>query len=1548
MRCTVLALALVLSASALPSWSQQIKPVVQREFAGRENRFVAMPASDSSARFRAAAAGRQIAFENTGVLLQPRRSQATTAKIGTTQKTATESGLRYSFEGTSGVIPQGARPSSTVYHWLVGDRSQWQVGLKSYGAVAYRSVWPGIDAIFAGDAGGFKYQFELAAGANPAHVIWRVDGADSLNIQPDGSLQWRVGDEMLTDAAPVVYQPQGQGRTPVAASYQVEQTAARSWRVRFALAPHDPSKPLIIDPAWTGYSGLVGGNADDQVFAVTRDENGNTFACGATESSSLIPGSSTVGTRGADDAFLVKFDSKGAAQFVTYVGGTGNDACHGLALDDGGRIYLAGATHSADFPTVGTDPNNRFRRSKTLQDRDAFVMRLGSSGTTVEYSGFIGGTEDDQANAIVVDGLGRAYVTGFSSCTTTSAAGCTTNSTAFPSFVGPSLSHGGDQLGTGGMDAFVARVAANGGTLEYAGFIGGNGGDEMGNALALLPDGRLAVAGATDSTAGLPTLTGARTLLVSRSQDAVDAFVAFVSDDGSSAQMQILTGSTPSNGEVGIDRALAVMPDSNGGLLVAGETNSPNFPADNTGSRFLSGGPQSTANGSMDGFIVRLHPTAPFATYLGGSGYDYVAALAEDGSSLYATGSTSTGTGFPVVAQSGIATARPGQQDGFLSKIALATPGNFVYSGFLGTSGADAMHALSATLMDTDTILSVGGVTTSGSAGLTNPTTSASNGTTAANGLVLRIDPFGPPHRIDVVSGATQSTPIGQTFSTPLQVQVFDVDSRALSNIVVTFSAPNTGASAVLDAGGSATTNASGIATLNATANMLAGTYNIMSAAGGAQASLTLTNAKGSQAALTASASPTNITYNGTTTLSTSGGTGTGTVSYAVTAGASNCSVVGSTVTGTGVGICTITATKVSDANYLETTATVDINVNKANQTSLTASASPSTIAFNGTTTLDAIGGSSGGAVSFAVTAGTNFCSVTGNLLTGLDVGSCTVTATRAGNALYNDVSAQVVVTVGRALQTGWAVSGTPSATVSVNGTVTLSTSGGSGSGAVSLAITSGAPSCSLSGNVVTGVTPGTCTVTATKAADTQYESASATVDIQVEQAAQAPLAATATPATISYLGSATLATTGGSGTGTVSFAVTVGAGQCQLTGNLLTGIGVGGCTITATKAADINYGAATATVGVLVTKATQPALSVAVSPSSLMLNGTATLSTSGGAGTGLVNYSVTTGTGVCSVAGNTLTGSAVGACEITATKAGDSNYEGTSATVMVSVGKALQTINFGALGNKVLGAPDFTVSATASSGLAVSFSTDTPLVCTVAGSTVRLSGMGTCRVIASQNGDASYGAAVVVSQAFTVSPPPTAGSSVNGSTPSGPASADISTPAWVFAEPGTGKFQNAGFMPLTGHPKSPSEPPPTGVTFPLGLFNLVAISGVPGSSFTVKLTYPTALPPGTQYWKFGPTPGNSTPHWYAFPGAVISGNTITLTVVDGQQGDDDLQANAVILDPGGPALVASAAGTGVAAIPTLSEWGQIVLFMLMTALAWRVKRSSSLRRNAT
>jgi len=92
----------------------------------------------------------------------------------------------------------------------------------------------------------------------------------------------------------------------------------------------------------------------------------------------------------------------------------------------------------------------------------------------------------------------------------------------------------------------------------------------------------------------------------------------------------------------------------------------------------------------------------------------------------------------------------------------------------------------------------------------------------------------------------------------------------------------------------------------------------------------------------------------------------------------------------------------------------------------------------------------------------------------------------------------------------------------------------------------------------------------------------------------------------------------------------------------------------------------------------------------------------------------------------------------------------GTSGGLTFAINKANQTITFGALPNKLVTDPPFTVSATASSGLAVSFSATG--VCTVSGSAVTLNGAaGTCTVTASQAGNATYNAAPNVSQSFSV-----------------------------------------------------------------------------------------------------------------------------------------------------------------------------------------------------
>ena len=104
-------------------------------------------------------------------------------------------------------------------------------------------------------------------------------------------------------------------------------------------------------------------------------------------------------------------------------------------------------------------------------------------------------------------------------------------------------------------------------------------------------------------------------------------------------------------------------------------------------------------------------------------------------------------------------------------------------------------------------------------------------------------------------------------------------------------------------------------------------------------------------------------------------------------------------------------------------------------------------------------------------------------------------------------------------------------------------------------------------------------------------------------------------------------------------------------------------------------------------------------------------------------------------------------------------------------------------------------------------------------------------------------------------------------------------------------------------------------------------------STLNFTITYPQVLPPGTQYWKYGPTPGDAAPHWYVLP-ATIAGNTVTFSITDGGLGDDDLTANGTIVDQGGP-------GAGATAIPTLSQWAMLVLMLLLGLMgARRLRRT--------
>src|SRR5205085_76453 len=154
-------------------------------------------------------------------------------------------------------------------------------------------------------------------------------------------------------------------------------------------------------------------------------------------------------------------------------------------------------------------------------------------------------------------------------------------------------------------------------------------------------------------------------------------------------------------------------------------------------------------------------------------------------------------------------------------------------------------------------------------------------------------------------------------------------------------------------------------------------------------------------------------------------------------------------------------------------------------------------------------------------------------------------------------------------------------------------------------------------------------------------------------------------------------------------------------------------------------------------------------------------------------------------MSGNTVTITGAGTVTIRASQAGDNNYNpAPPVDQSFTVVKATQTITFGALSNKTFGDPDFTVSATASSGLAVSFSASGQ--CTVSGNTVHLTGAGSCTITASQAGDSNYNAATNVPQTFSIAKAATTTTVTSSANPSD-SGQSVTFTATVAGPAGTG-----------------------------------------------------------------------------------------------------------------------------------------------------------------
>jgi hypothetical protein len=301
----------------------------------------------------------------------------------------------------------------------------------------------------------------------------------------------------------------------------------------------------------------------------------------------------------------------------------------------------------------------------------------------------------------------------------------------------------------------------------------------------------------------------------------------------------------------------------------------------------------------------------------------------------------------------------------------------------------------------------------------------------------------------------------------------------------------------------------------------------------------------------------------------------------------------------------------------------------------------------------------------------------------------------------------------------------------------------------VSASASSGLPvSFAASGNcTVTTATvhmtgAGTCTITASQAGDATFGAApNVARTFSIAKASQsiafgAPAARTFGDADFA------LGATASSGLA-VSF---VASGACTVSGASVHIASAGSCTITASQGGNANYNAAPdVSQSFSIAKGGQ---TIAFDPVGGKTFSDADFAVSASSSSALPV--ALTATGGCTISAATVHISAAGTCNLTASQAGDTNYDAAADVAQtITVAKASQTITFGPLQNKTYGAPNFSVSASSSSGLHVSFAASGS--CTVSGATVHLTAAGSCTLTASQPGDANYNAAAPVSRSFTI-----------------------------------------------------------------------------------------------------------------------------------------------------------------------------------------------------
>lgn len=546
-----------------------------------------------------------------------------------------------------------SKPYSTVLNYYLGAVKIENV--KLYEEIKYESIYKNIDIVYhiAGN-GKLKYDWIVNPGGNIEDIMIKINGADNVYID-NNQLVIVTSLGNIVEEMPRIYQIIEGKVIDIKGKYRLSHNTS-GYLISFEIPNYNKSQSLIIDP-WASYFGGSGedigvditvdknngdvvitgktlsnnlpttagpfqtkifpwlynifvarldadgsslnwctyysGTNEDEVCSIATDAAGNAIITGTTKSSDLpiTPGAYQTTRKSTVDAFVARFNvSAGTLLWATFLGGSQMEFPYSIYVSKStDNVILCGVTKSNDFPLLNELPG----QSSLKNASDAFITIFNPTGNCI-FSTYYGGNNDDEGTAVMEDGAGNIFMTGYTHSTD-----LPQTTTAFQ----PTLA--------GGVDGFLTKIAISPISVINHTTYYGTTGDDIPTDLTIDKNNNVVITGQTGS-AGLP-VTATTFQPVPHIGGVEEVFVARFNNACAHLWSTYLGGSAA-------EEAPSIATDNNNNIFVTGDTYSADFPV--TGCAFQTSSPGGTL--PEDQFITKFSENGKCicSGYMGGTGHD--------------------------------------------------------------------------------------------------------------------------------------------------------------------------------------------------------------------------------------------------------------------------------------------------------------------------------------------------------------------------------------------------------------------------------------------------------------------------------------------------------------------------------------------------------------------------------------------------------------------------------------------------------------------------------------------------------------------------------------------------------------------------------------------------------------------------------------------------------------------------------------------------------------------------------------------------------------